>query len=77
VTSKALLKLSEPSAEGVIRSDLAAATVAMLDRALLDPAATATDVSPASITAGVVPVPASGTTLADLRNNLSHVQRNL
>lgn len=70
VTTKELARLSTPDAEGVIRSDLASATVAMLDRSLLDPTAAETDVSPASITYAAASFAASGTTVAALRDDL-------
>jgi Phage capsid family len=71
VSTKELVKLSTPDAEGVIRSDLAAATVKMLDRAFLDPtAAGETGVSPASVTYAAPSFAATGTTAAALRSDL-------
>jgi hypothetical protein len=71
VSTVELVRLSSPDAEGVIRSDLAAATIAMLDRSLLDPtAAGEAGVSPASITNGAANFAASGTNLTALRADL-------
>ncbi|MCK1431069.1 phage major capsid protein [Bradyrhizobium sp. 87] len=70
VTTKELARLSTPEAEGVIRSDLASATIKMLDTALLDPAAAETDISPASIANAALSFAASGTTGAALRDDL-------
>jgi len=66
-----LARLSNPAAESVVRTDLAAATIAMMDRALLDPtAAGEAGVSPPSITNAATSFPASGTTASALREDL-------
>jgi HK97 family phage major capsid protein len=59
-----LIRLSSPSAEGLVRADLLSAVAAFTDLALIDPTAAATDISPASITYGAPSVAATGTTIA-------------
>lgn len=68
--SEELVRFSSPSAEELVRNDLAAAITQFMDRELLDPTKAATDVSPASLTYGVAPIVASGTTAAALRLDL-------
>jgi HK97 family phage major capsid protein len=66
-----LMKFSNPAAEGLIRDSLIRAIAYLTDRDFLDPAkAVATGVSPASITNGVTPVQATGTTSAALLTDL-------
>jgi len=66
-----LLRFSNPAAEGVIRDDLIQAIAYITDRDFLDPSkAAVTNVSPASITNGVTPITASGTTADALRADL-------
>jgi HK97 family phage major capsid protein/HK97 family phage prohead protease len=63
VLTDELVRFSNPSAEAVVRADLIAAMAQFLDRQFVDPAvAEVTNVSPASITNGVTPTTASGTT---------------
>lgn len=68
VLTDELVRFSNPSAEAVVRADLVAAMAQFLDRDFVDPAkAEITNVSPASITNGVTPVTATGTTAAAFR----------
>jgi len=62
-----LVRFSNPSAEAIVRDRLAAAIVAFMDRAFVDPTAASSDVNPASVTYGVTPVTSTGTTAAALR----------
>ena len=63
--SEELVRFSSPSAELLVRNDLAAAIAQFMDSEFLDPTkALAATVSPASVTNGVTPVPASGTNYA-------------
>jgi HK97 family phage major capsid protein/HK97 family phage prohead protease len=66
--SEELVRFSTPSAEMLVRDDLAAAIVQFMDREFVDPTkALAAGVSPASITNGVTPVTATGATAAAFR----------
>lgn len=66
--SEELIRFSSPSAEMLVRDDLAAAIVAFMDSEFIDPSkAEAATVSPASITNGVTPVAATGTTATAFR----------
>jgi len=66
-----LLRFSSPSAEMLIRNALVAAVAYLTDRDFLDPTkAEAVGVSPASITNGVTPITATGTTADALRDDL-------
>lgn len=67
VLTDELVRLSNPAAEMLVRDELAAAIIQYMDSQFVDPTKAANDVSPASITFGVPPVPASGTTAAALR----------
>jgi HK97 family phage major capsid protein len=67
VLSDELVRFSNPSAEALVRDELAAAIVQYMDSQFVDPTKAANDVSPASITNGVTPIPASGTTGDALR----------
>lgn len=68
VLTDELVRFSNPSAEAVVRQDMIAAMAQFLDRQFVDPAVAAvTNVSPASITNGVTPVTATGTTAAAFR----------
>jgi hypothetical protein len=76
VATKELTRLSTPAAEGLIRTDLIAATVAVADQSFIDPdLAGEAGVSPASITNGVTPIAATGTTAAALRADLTSLFR--
>jgi HK97 family phage major capsid protein/HK97 family phage prohead protease len=71
VLNDELVRLSSPSAELLVRKDLAAAVVQFMDSQFVDPSkAQVVGVSPASITNGVTPVVATGTTGAALRADL-------
>lgn len=57
-----IVKLSNPSAEAMVRDELANAIVTLMDHDFIDPEkAAVANVSPASITNGVTPVAATGT----------------
>lgn len=62
-----LVRFSTPSAEALVRDDLASAIAQFLDAEFIDITNAASDVSPASVTYGVTPVVASGTTAAAFR----------
>jgi HK97 family phage major capsid protein len=62
-----LVRLSSPSAELLVRDDLAAAIVQFMDAEFVDPTNAATDVSPASITYAATGTAATGTTAAAFR----------
>jgi len=69
--SEELIRFSSPSAETLIRNALRNALVARLDKDFVDPAkALVANVSPASITNGVVPLTSSGSTADDVRNDI-------
>lgn len=71
VLTDELVRFSNPSAEAIVRQDLIAAMAQFLDRQFVDPdVAAVANVSPASITNGVTPVVASGTTADDLKADL-------
>jgi HK97 family phage major capsid protein/HK97 family phage prohead protease len=65
-----LMRFSTPAAEGLIRDSLVRAIAFLTDRDFLDPTKTASTTSPASVTNGVTPISASGTTAAALRADL-------
>jgi HK97 family phage major capsid protein len=62
-----LVRFSSPSAEELVRSDLAKAIAQFIDAEFLDPSNASTDVSPASVTYGVSAVTSTGTTAAAFR----------
>lgn len=70
-----LVRFSSPSAEALVREELANAIIQFMDSQFVDPTKAANDVSPASITNGVTPVTATGTNVAafqaDLRTLMS------
>lgn len=68
-----LMKFSNPAADTLVRDALVAAIAYLTDRDFLDPTKTATDVSPASVTQGVTPIVASGTTADALRADLGRL----
>lgn len=65
-----LMRFSQPASEGLIRDGLVAAVAYLVDRDFLDPTKAVTDISPASITNGVTPITATGTTADALRADL-------
>jgi HK97 family phage major capsid protein len=76
VITAELARLSNPSAEALVRQDLLDGIGQFLDRRLIDPAfAGVANVSPASLTNGVTPRQSSGATLAaidaDVRNQFT------
>lgn len=63
VLTDELVRFSNPSAEALVRQDLINTIVQTMDKDFIDPAkAASAGVSPASITNGVTPIVASGTT---------------
>lgn len=70
VLTDELVRFSNPSAEALVRADLAAAIAQFLDEQFVDPTVTAvTNVSPASVTNGAAHSGASGTTAAAVRTD--------
>jgi HK97 family phage major capsid protein len=77
VLNEELLRLGTPSAEVLVRNDLAKAIVQFMDAQFVDPTkAAVTGVSPASITNGVSAQVASGTTGAALRSDMKTLLSN-
>lgn len=69
-----LMMFSNPSAELKVRDGLLAAVAYLTDRDFLDPTkAVTTGVSPASVTYGVTPIAATGTTADALRDDLGNL----
>lgn len=74
VATMELLRDSSPSADALIRDSLVAAARERMDTDFIDPAkAASAGISPASITNGVTPIPASGTTADALRADIKDV----
>lgn len=74
VITDELARWSSPSAETLVRDQLAAALVARLDTDFVDPnKALVPDISPASITNGVTPIPSSGTDAEAVRTDIKAV----
>lgn len=72
-----LARLSNPSAELLVRNDLASGIVKFLDNEFIDPDnAAVANVSPAGIPYGVTPVVASGTAYSDFSTDLKAVLAN-
>jgi HK97 family phage major capsid protein len=71
VLTDELVRLSSPAADELVRNDLAAGIVQFMDAQFLDPTKASNDVSPASITYGVTPVTASGTTADAFRADIA------
>lgn len=69
--SEELMRLSSPSAEMLVRDDLAAAIAAFIDVEFLDPSNAATDVSPASVTYGLSAVSSTGTSASAFRTDVT------
>lgn len=77
VLTEELVRFSNPSAEAVVREDMANASAEFLDKQFVDPSVAAvTNVSPASITNGVTAVIASGTTAAAFRADVKSMFAN-
>ena len=71
VLTEELVRSSQPSAELMVRNDMAATIAQFLDRQFTDPGyAAVTNVSPASITNGVTATPPTGATAATLRTDI-------
>ncbi len=74
VLTDELVRFSNPSAEALVQTDLTASMAQFLDVAFVDPAVAAVaDVSPASITNGVTPIIASGTTADALKADVKRL----
>lgn len=72
VLTEELVRLSNPSAEALVQADMIAGIAQFLDEQFIDPSVAAvSNVSPASITNGVTPVTASGTTAAHLKADVT------
>jgi HK97 family phage major capsid protein/HK97 family phage prohead protease len=72
VLSEELVKLSSPSAEGLVREEMIAGMAQFLDTQFVDPAvAVAANVSPASITNGAATIASSGVTGAAAKIDLA------
>jgi HK97 family phage major capsid protein len=72
VISEELARFSNPAAEAVISRDLTRGVIGFMDRSFVDPSlAAVTNVSPASITNGVTPVTATGTTSTAARTDFA------
>lgn len=68
VITEELLRFSNPSAEAIVRDQLAQALIARLDIDFINPAkAAVANISPASITNGVTPITSSGTDIDAVR----------
>lgn len=76
VATMELIRDSNPSADGIIRDQLAAALTERLDIDFIDPAkAAVAGISPASILNGVTGIPSSGTDAAAVRTDLQALYR--
>ncbi|WP_122523589.1 phage major capsid protein [Pseudomonas viridiflava] len=74
VLTDELVRFSNPSAEALVQTDLTASMAEFLDVAFVDPAiAAVADVSPASITNGITPIVASGTTAEALKADVKRL----
>jgi HK97 family phage major capsid protein/HK97 family phage prohead protease len=72
VLTKELVRFSNPDAEAIVRDDMVKGTAQFIDQQFVDEAiAEVANVSPASITNGITPIPASGTSTTALRTDLS------
>ncbi len=73
-----LARLSSPSAEMLVRDDLAKVISTFLDVQFVDPnVAASANISPASVTYGVTPVTATGTAAANLRTDLATLLKSM
>ena len=74
VLTDELVRFSNPSAEALVQADLTASMAQFLDVAFVDPAiAEVAEVSPASITNGVTPIVASGSTADALKADVKRL----
>lgn len=73
VLTEELVRLSNPSAEALVRADMVAGIAQFLDQQFLDPAVAAVaNVHPASITNGAATAVATGNPLADIMGLINH-----
>lgn len=74
VLTEELIRFSSPSAEMLVRDELAAAVIERIDIDFIDPAkAVSANVSPASITNGVTAVVSTGDLAANVRTDIANV----
>ena len=72
-----LVRLSNPSAEALVRADMVAGIAAFLDQQFIDPAVAAVaGVNPASITNGAPTAAATANPLADIMGLINHFATN-
>lgn len=72
VLTNELIRFSSPSAERLVRDGLAGAVIERIDQDFVDPnKAAVLNTSPASITNGVTPTTSSGTSAANIREDIS------
>jgi HK97 family phage major capsid protein len=77
VLTEELVRLSNPSAEALVRADMIAGIAQFLDSQFIDPAVAAvTGVNPASITNGAPTAAATTSPLADIMGLISHFATN-
>jgi len=77
VLTEELVRLSNPSAEALVRADMIAGIAQFLDAQFIDPAVAAVaGVNPASITNGAPTAAASGAPLADIMGLINHFATN-
>jgi HK97 family phage major capsid protein/HK97 family phage prohead protease len=77
VLTEELVRLSNPSAEALVRADMIAGIAQFLDSQFIDPAVAAvTGVNPASITNGAPTAAATASPLADIMGLISHFASN-
>src|SRR6185436_8981271 len=77
VLTEELVRLSNPSAEALVRADMVAGIAQFLDAQFIDPAVAAvTGVNPASITNGAPTAAATTSPLADIMGLISHFASN-
>jgi HK97 family phage major capsid protein len=73
VITQELARFSSPSAERVVRDELASAVRARIDADFVDPAITATTARPASITNGLTALSSAGTTADNARTDVANL----
>lgn len=73
VMTEELVRFSKPGADTLMQNALIKAVTYVTDRTFVDPTASATGSSPASITNGVTPVTATGTTADAFRDDLGSI----
>lgn len=71
VLTQELVRLSDPSAEAIVRADMVAGIAQFLDQQFIDPAVVATAVNPASVTNGTVAIPTTNDPLKDIHALMS------